>query len=190
MTPERWPTSRGRSTLVRPTQRRRLYWTARAVLVSDPAQVAALRPVFFAVFGDGEPRRLRPRRGAHRRPRRRRAPAPSTEPRAATGTRARRAPRARRTSDAEVEVPLAMASDEERLADKRFDALEPHELAQLYRLMTRLRSRPRAAHAPLREGAATASTSTCAARCAPACAPGGDPIRLARGAGASSAAGS
>ena len=32
-----------------------------------------------------------------------------------------------------------MASDEERLAGKSFDALEPHELAQLYRLMSRLR---------------------------------------------------
>ena len=31
-----------------------------------------------------------------------------------------------------------MASDEERLGRKRFDALEPHELAQLYRLMSRL----------------------------------------------------
>ena len=31
-----------------------------------------------------------------------------------------------------------MASDEELLAAKRFDALEPHELAQLYRLMSRL----------------------------------------------------
>ena len=40
---------------------------------------------------------------------------------------------------AEVDVPLAMASDEERLAGKSFDRLEPHELAQLYRLMTRLR---------------------------------------------------
>jgi uncharacterized protein with von Willebrand factor type A (vWA) domain len=32
-----------------------------------------------------------------------------------------------------------MASDEERLAGKSFDALEPHELAQLYQLMSRLR---------------------------------------------------
>ena len=47
-----------------------------------------------------------------------------------------------------------MASDEERLAGKSFDALEPYELAQLYRLMTRLRARDAAAaHAPPREGA-------------------------------------
>jgi uncharacterized protein with von Willebrand factor type A (vWA) domain len=35
-------------------------------------------------------------------------------------------------------VPVA-ASDEERLRSKRFDAVEPDELARLYRLMTRLR---------------------------------------------------
>ncbi len=38
--------------LVRPISRRRLYWTARAVLVSDPAQAAAFDAVFFSVFGD------------------------------------------------------------------------------------------------------------------------------------------
>ena len=36
-------------------------------------------------------------------------------------------------------MPLARASDEERLATKRFDRLDPHELAQLYRLMSQLR---------------------------------------------------
>ena len=38
-------------TLVRPITRRRLYWTARAVFVSDPAQVKAFDAVFFSVFG-------------------------------------------------------------------------------------------------------------------------------------------
>src|SRR3954469_19513972 len=37
--------------LTRPVARTRLYWTARAVLVSDQAQVAAFDRVFFAVFG-------------------------------------------------------------------------------------------------------------------------------------------
>ena len=37
-----------------------------------------------------------------------------------------------------------MASDRGAAGQKRFDALEPHELAQLYRLMSRLRSRPAA----------------------------------------------
>ena len=35
-------------------------------------------------------------------------------------------------------MPVALASDEERLAGKRFDALDAAELAQLYRLMARL----------------------------------------------------
>ena len=37
--------------LLRPVSRRRLYWTARAVLVSDPAQVAVFDSVFRSVFG-------------------------------------------------------------------------------------------------------------------------------------------
>jgi uncharacterized protein with von Willebrand factor type A (vWA) domain len=40
---------------------------------------------------------------------------------------------------AEVDVPLAVASDEERLSGKSFDALSPHELRQLYALMSGLR---------------------------------------------------
>ena len=38
-------------TLVRPVSRRRLYWTARAVFVSDPSQVKAFDAVFADVFG-------------------------------------------------------------------------------------------------------------------------------------------
>jgi uncharacterized protein len=41
-------------------------------------------------------------------------------------------------SEAAVDVPLAMASDDEVLSSKSFDALEPHELARLYRLMSQL----------------------------------------------------
>jgi uncharacterized protein len=41
--------------------------------------------------------------------------------------------------DSAAEVPLVLASDEELLRSKSFDALEPHELAELYRLMSRLR---------------------------------------------------
>jgi uncharacterized protein with von Willebrand factor type A (vWA) domain len=37
--------------LVRPVARRRLYWTARAVFVSDPTQVRIFDPVFAEVFG-------------------------------------------------------------------------------------------------------------------------------------------
>ena len=41
--------------LVKPITRRRLYWTARAVVVSDPGQVKAFDAVFASVFGANEP---------------------------------------------------------------------------------------------------------------------------------------
>jgi uncharacterized protein with von Willebrand factor type A (vWA) domain len=169
--------------LVRPISRRRLYWTARAVLVSDPAQVAAFDRVFRAVFGGREaqesfdPDELRTI-----------ATAPDDRPRAehrTVGGEAGAPSAAPATGDGdedgpEVEVPVAMASDEERLAGRSFDALEPFELAQLYRLMTRLqlqtpRRRTRryekgrhGQHVDLRR-TLRASLRT-----------GGDPIRLAR----------
>ena len=125
-------------TLVKPISRRRLYWTARGVFVTDPSQLKAFDKVFFEVFGEqrddthSEPdetsletrnSKLETEGGAPQRglP----APAPST------GTAA--------DDDArEAEVPRLLASHEERLRSKSFDALDPHELAQLYRLMSQL----------------------------------------------------
>jgi uncharacterized protein with von Willebrand factor type A (vWA) domain len=174
-------------TLVRPLTRRRLYWTARAVFVSDPAQVKAFDAVFFSVFGgraDGgdfvpedaptvaSPADDRPR-SDHK-----------ASPREANGQESvSSSPPGERDEGedpAEVEVPLPMASDEELLGRKSFDALESHELAQLYRLMSRLelatpRRRTRryekgrhGEHVDLRR-TLRASLRT-----------GGDPIRLAR----------
>jgi uncharacterized protein with von Willebrand factor type A (vWA) domain len=133
-------------TLVRPITRRRLYWTARAVLVSDPAQVRAFDQVFFSIFGDRDAQESFDPDEA-----RTVATAPDDRPTAdhktSRGDAAAQDPRVSVSSSppgagdedgTEVEVPLAMASDEERLAEKSFDALEPYELAQLYRLMTRL----------------------------------------------------
>ena len=52
MTPER-PADFARAlTLVRPLTRRRLYWTARGVFVSDRAHVEPFDAVFFSIFGD------------------------------------------------------------------------------------------------------------------------------------------
>jgi uncharacterized protein with von Willebrand factor type A (vWA) domain len=132
-------------TLVRPIARRRLYWTARSVFVSDPAQVAAFDAVFFSVFGN------RAESDVDLEDARTAVAPPDDRPRSAHKA-SRRDPEARRMSmsssqssehdeeeePAEFEVPLAMASDEELLGHKSFDALEPHELAQLYRLMSRL----------------------------------------------------
>ena len=56
-------------TLVRPVARRQLYWTARAVFVTDPAQVTVFDAVFSSIFGKGASRRtsLPGRRAHHRR---------------------------------------------------------------------------------------------------------------------------
>jgi uncharacterized protein len=135
-------------TLVKPVARRRLYWTARAVLVTDPAQLNAFDAVFASVFGtrDGERAELdaehlqRMPAPSDHRPTEERAQAPpgagAPQPGADAVTAAR--PRERSLADRDVPVPVA-ASDEEVLRSKRFDALDPAELAALYRLMARLR---------------------------------------------------
>jgi uncharacterized protein len=125
-------------TLVRPITRRRLYWTARAVFVSDPTQDPGFDEVFFAVFGsrvddDG----LSPDEA------RSAASPPSAQSDAVPRDAGEQTFGASTTSSSgddspEVEVPLLLASDDEQLGQKRFDALEPYELAQLYRLMSRL----------------------------------------------------
>jgi len=149
VTPERSAALARALTLVRPESRRRLYWTARAIFVTDRAQASAFDAVFGAIFGadpvpedadvsdartvptppDDRPADERESSSQDSAPGDRRTPVASTPS---------------RTGDAdddlpEVEVPVAMASDEEVLAAKSFDALEPDELARLYRLMSRLR---------------------------------------------------
>src|SRR5262245_2067096 len=125
--------------LTRPVWRRRLYWTARAIFVTDPAQGRAFDDVFFSVFGRAEaeldPEEARAAgSAAEDRPR--------EDARDADGRDLRAGAASSSDGDeeeAELELPLALASDEELLGSKSFDALEPHELAQLYRLMSRLR---------------------------------------------------
>jgi hypothetical protein len=131
-------------TLVNPITRRRLYWTARGVFVTDPAQVRAFDAVFFSVFGsqiDDEP--FDPEETIQ-------TPNPDTGPQTtdtqqdAHASELSRGPHPQtgsgRADDdaAEEEVPFLLASDEERLGSKNFDALEAHELAQLYQLMSSL----------------------------------------------------
>jgi uncharacterized protein len=138
--------------LVKPVSRRRLYWTARAVLVTDSAQVKAFDSVFFAVFGgreaapEFEPDDVET---VHAPPDERPAP----ELRTVTKTSGEAVLRATHASpspsggrDAEQDaggIPAPVApSDEEVLRGKRFDALTPDELARLYRLMGRLEVAP------------------------------------------------
>ena len=58
-----------------------------------------------------------------------------------------------------------LASAEEVLRGKRFDALEPGELAQLYGLMARVTLATRCGARGAGSATATARGSTCAARC-------------------------
>ena len=133
--------------LVKPLSRRRLYWTARAVIVSDPSQVRAFDSVFLSVFG------ARIDRDEPAADEMQSAPAePSDRPHSDHETTplgevplgavasSHPPPNGNREDEPSRELPVPMvASAEEVLRDKRFDALEPDELAQLYRVMTRLR---------------------------------------------------
>ena len=176
-------------TLVRPVSRRRLYWTARAVFVSDPVHVKAFDAVFSSIFGGHAEREpFAPEdvetvaAAADERP--------AAEHESILGDVASQdafrsvapAPRADDEDDqrAEIEVPLALASSEERLAGKRFDTLEPHELAQLYRLMSRLRLAPPLRRTRRFERARGGRRIDMRRTLRSSLRTGGDPIRLAR----------
>jgi uncharacterized protein len=145
VTPDRTARFAQALALVRPLSRRRLYWTARGVLVTDQAQLKAFDSVFAAVFG------AREEPGEHEAD----EPAttgPAQEPTPAGQTREGQGVTAGDVSSTpsgdsetdelrEVPVPVA-ASDEEVLRTKHFDALAPGELARLYGLMTRLQIAP------------------------------------------------
>ena len=131
-------------TLIRPVARRRLYWTARAVFVSDTTQVKAFDAVFRVVFGSGRTRdqQLPDELETVSASEPEREPGSKREVEHADGELERVGSSTASEDQAdqesrEVFVPVA-ASDEERLREKRFDALEPAELAELYRLMMRL----------------------------------------------------
>ena len=137
VTPERSARFADALSLTEPVARTRLYWVARAVFVSDHAQVRAFDRVFFEIFGgetftyDAPPDEVHELAVADDRPAGANAAggAPGgASPAPGDGTS---------DSDAVSVVPV-MASAEERLRDKHFDALEPAELAALYRLMSEL----------------------------------------------------
>jgi uncharacterized protein len=148
MTPGRSTDFAQALTLIKPITRRRLYWTARAVFVSDHAQVKAFDAVFFSVFGNREPADDFDPQDAQtvaappdERPRSEHKTSPDNPVAPVPGAGVSAPPPGASDGDEDVpeaELPLAMASDDELLGSKRFDALEPHELAQLYRLMSRL----------------------------------------------------
>ena len=189
VTPERSADFARALTLVRPNTRRRLYWTARSVFVSDPAQANTFDSVFYSVFGGSaaaadarldaaqtatappDERLLSDRTSAAE-------DSQGADPRANVASSP---PRGADDEDAaEVEVPLAMASDEELLGQKSFDALDPHELAQLYRLMSRLELATPLRRTRRREKGRRGQRIDLRRTLRASLRTGGDPIRLAR----------
>ncbi len=148
VTPERSAEFARALTLTRPQSRRRLYWTARSVFVTDRAEAAAFDAVFGEVFGRSAAPDAPELEDARTEPAPADARPASERPGAArdwaeerrAGSVGSSAPRpAEDDPDApELDVPLAIASDDEVLGSKSFDALGPGELASLYRLMSRL----------------------------------------------------
>jgi uncharacterized protein with von Willebrand factor type A (vWA) domain len=174
-------------TLVNPVARRRLYWTARAVFVSEPAQIKTFDVVFTEVFGAGSAARAAAPEDARQVPL---APQPSPEPAPSASEEdladqrsAGSSPAPDRQADppGQDAIPVpTLASYEELIRDKRFDALAPDELAQLYRLMAKLslaapQRRSRRAE-PFRHGPRIDLRRTLRASLRT----GGEPIRLAR----------
>jgi uncharacterized protein with von Willebrand factor type A (vWA) domain len=140
VTPERTARFARALALVEPIRRRRLYWTARTVFVTDQSQVRAFDRVFASVFmAEAEPFEYEAEEvhatdsapGAE-------TPEGRVDAGMPAGGGATGEPGSGEDGD-EREVPVGMAaSDEEVLRGKSFAALAPGELAQLYRLMTRL----------------------------------------------------
>ncbi len=131
--------------LAPPISRRRLYWTARAVFVSERTQIGAFDSVFGAVFGARSEADVWAPDDASSEPappdaRAPQSDAPDQQERGPGALAATASPPADHTSDPRArELPVGLAaSDDEVLRAKRFDALAPHELAQLHRLMSKL----------------------------------------------------
>jgi uncharacterized protein with von Willebrand factor type A (vWA) domain len=140
VTPERTARFAHALALVEPIRRRRLYWTARTVFVTDQSQVRAFDRVFASVFMtevepfEYESEEVHATDSAPGRE----TPGGRVEAGVPAGGGATGESGSGEDED-DREVPVGMAaSDEEVLRSKSFEALAPGELAQLYRLMTRL----------------------------------------------------
>ncbi|HET8592126.1 MAG TPA: VWA domain-containing protein [Solirubrobacterales bacterium] len=148
-TPERASRFAQALALVAPLRRAELYWTARSVFVSSQAQLPTFDRVFAAVFdpalepdeerGDPYSPALSSSRASDRPPVPDARSVPgersSDEGGGMRGTMSR--PRGDRDAR-EVEVPLATASEEERLRKKSFESLDSDELKRIRRLMAAL----------------------------------------------------
>ncbi|MGE5857952.1 MAG: vWA domain-containing protein [Solirubrobacterales bacterium] len=148
-TPERASRFARALALVAPVRRAELYWTARSVFVSSQAQLPTFDRVFAAVFdpalepdeerGDPYSPTLTSSRPSE--------PPPAPQARSVPGerrsdegggVRGTGSPPGDDRDAREVEVPLASASEEERLRKKSFEELAPDELERIRRLMAAL----------------------------------------------------
>jgi uncharacterized protein len=148
-TPERASRFAQAVALVGPVRRAELYWTARAVFVSSQTQLPTFDRVFAAVFDPAlEPDEERgdpysPPLSATERsdrpppPQARTVPGEGRSPEGGA-MRGTVSPPGDDRDTQEVEVPLAIASEEERLREKAFEALDPEELERIRRLMAAL----------------------------------------------------
>jgi uncharacterized protein len=151
VTPERAGRLAEALALMKPEGRRALYWMARAIFVTGQLQVPIFDKVFFEVFGSSDlPNDFDPDDVITIDKQADEAPTPETKTKESSD--AESDPSGMQTSDAppgegeddedddgeELEIPIAQASDQELLAEKRFDALEPHELSALYKMMSKL----------------------------------------------------
>ncbi len=134
-------------TLVKPQSRRRLYWTTRAVFVTAVQQLPAFNRVFEEIFvnladdedGDADAEAGEPEVKKKKDTKDPDEPPPPEDE--GSEMNAGDAPEDEDDEDDEEdqEVPIAQASEDELLAEKSFSDLEPHELAMLYHMMTRLK---------------------------------------------------
>ena len=176
VTPERAAWFAEALTLTQPVARTRLYWVARAALLSDMTHRPAFDRVFAEVFGTRAPEVEAPEGESREAGQDERA---GTSRQGESGIGAPAVGHGEAVEAQEAPVPN-LASDEEVLRSKRFDALDATELAALYRLMTRLeiatpkRRTRRAQKARRGEHIDLRRTLRGSLRT------GGDPIRLAR----------
>jgi uncharacterized protein with von Willebrand factor type A (vWA) domain len=152
VTPERAAHLASALALMKPEGRRALYWTARAVFVTGMLQVPIFDKVFFEIFGTGSvPSEFDPDDVITIEKPSDDAPKPETKTNESSSEN-ESDPSSMDTSSAppgededdedddgeELEIPIAQASEEEVLMEKRFDSLEPHELSALYKMMNKL----------------------------------------------------
>jgi uncharacterized protein len=145
-TPERAARFARALALAAPLRRTELYWTARSVFVSSQTQLPTFDRVFGAVFdpalepdeerGDPHSPPLTGSQPSERPPSPSARSVPGERSSEPGGIRGTQSPSETNEEAREVEVPLALASEEERLRKKSFESLEPHELEQLLRLRT------------------------------------------------------